>query len=45
MYDDVRSAASPSATLLDFSQSTYEAAATLGKWDRNGLERQVLVVS
>lgn len=45
MYDDVRSAASPSAMLLDFCQSTYEAAATLGKWDRNGLERQVPVVS
>jgi Family of unknown function (DUF5996) len=40
MYDDVRSSASPSATLLEFCQSTYEAGATLGKWDRNGLERQ-----
>ncbi len=45
MYDDVRSAALPSAALLDFCQSTYEAGATLGKWDRNGLERQVPVVS
>ena len=39
MYDDVRTSASPSATLLDFCQTTYEAAATLGKWDRKALER------
>ena len=39
MYDDVRTSASPSAALLDFCQSTYEAAATPGKWDRNALER------
>jgi hypothetical protein len=39
MYDDVRTSASPSAALLDFCQSTYEAGATLGKWDRNALER------
>ncbi len=39
MYDDVRNSASPRETLLDFCQSTYEAGATLGKWDRNALER------
>jgi Family of unknown function (DUF5996) len=39
MYDDVRSSASPRATLLDFCQSTYEAGATLGQWDRDALER------
>jgi hypothetical protein len=39
MYDDVRSAASPKAMLLDFMQSTYEAAATLANWDRPALER------
>jgi Family of unknown function (DUF5996) len=39
MYDDVRRAASPSAALLEFCQSTYEAAAILGKWDRTALER------
>jgi hypothetical protein len=39
MYDDVRSSASPSAALLDFCQSTYEAGATLGGWDRDLLER------
>lgn len=39
MYDDVRTASSPAASLLDFCQSTYEAAATLENWDRNSLER------
>jgi Family of unknown function (DUF5996) len=41
MYDDVRNSASPSETLLDFCQSTYEAAATLGHWERKSLERNV----
>jgi len=40
-YDAVRSAVSPDETLLDFLQSTYEAAATLGGWDRAALERVV----
>jgi len=39
MYDDVRSAADPRAMVLEFLQSTYEAAATLGRWDRENLER------
>jgi hypothetical protein len=39
MYEDVRAATSPSADLLEFCQSTYEAAAELGKWDRSALER------
>jgi hypothetical protein len=38
-YDAVRSAADPDAALLDFAQSTYEAAATLAGWDRAALER------
>jgi len=38
MYDQVRLAPSPSGALLDFLQSTYEAGATTGKWDRDGLE-------
>lgn len=38
-YDEVRAAESPSAELLAFCQSTYEAAAELGKWDRQLLER------
>lgn len=38
-YDSVRTAPDPRQALLDFLQSTYEAGATLGKWDRAGLER------
>jgi hypothetical protein len=38
-YDVVRAAESPDATLLAFLQSTYEAAADLGRWDRAALER------
>ena len=41
MYDDVRRAQAPSATLMEFLQSTYEAGATAGKWDRESLERPV----
>ena len=37
-YDAVRTASDPDATLLAFLQSTYEAAATLAKWDRSALE-------
>ena len=39
MYDDVRDSDSPREALLDFCQSTYEAGAKLGKWDRLGLEK------
>jgi hypothetical protein len=38
-YDDIRLVPSPRAALLDFCQSTYEAAATLARWDRAELER------
>jgi hypothetical protein len=38
MYDHVRRAQSPSGTLLDFLETTYEAGATTGKWDRGALE-------
>jgi hypothetical protein len=38
-YDAVRTAATPDTALLDFAQSTYEAAATLREWDRAALER------
>jgi hypothetical protein len=41
MYEDVRKAESPTASLLTFCQSTYEAAANFGNWDRAALERQV----
>jgi len=40
MYDEVRSADSPSSTLLAFCQSTYAAGAELAKWDRENLERK-----
>jgi hypothetical protein len=39
MYEDVRRAASPTAALFDFCQSTYEAGANLAHWDRASLER------
>ncbi|MDQ2932530.1 MAG: DUF5996 family protein [Gemmatimonadota bacterium] len=38
-YEAVRSAADPDADALDFFQSTYETAASLGDWDRPSLER------
>jgi hypothetical protein len=37
-YASVRAAEDPDATLLAFFQSTYEAAAELGRWDRAALE-------
>ena len=37
-YDAVRTAHNPDAALLDFLQSTYEAAAISAKWDRDALE-------
>lgn len=38
-YDAVRRSADPDGMILDFLQSTYEAAANLGGWDRAALER------
>ncbi len=40
LYDDVRKASDPRSAVLDFLQSTYEAGADLGNWDRAALERQ-----
>ncbi|XZF16239.1 DUF5996 family protein [Chitinophagaceae bacterium MMS25-I14] len=37
-YDDVRTAADPEEYLMSFLQSTYEAAATTGNWNRVNLE-------
>jgi hypothetical protein len=37
-YDAVRTATAPDRALLDFLQSTYEAAANAAKWDRDALE-------
>jgi hypothetical protein len=39
MYDDVRRASSPKTALLEFLQSTYDAGANLGNWNRPELER------
>ncbi len=38
-YEEVRKSQSPSKTLLDFCQSTYQAGATLANWPRADLER------
>ncbi|MGB7931094.1 MAG: DUF5996 family protein [Gammaproteobacteria bacterium] len=37
-YEAVRQAGNPDSMLLEFAQSTYEAAADLGGWDRHALE-------
>jgi hypothetical protein len=37
-YDAVRMSDNPDNTLLEFLQSTYDAAATTAKWDRDALE-------
>jgi hypothetical protein len=37
-YEAVRTAADPEQALMEFLTSTYEAAASLGKWDRGALE-------
>jgi hypothetical protein len=39
-YEVVRTSDSRDEVLLNFLQSTYEAAATCGNWDRRALERQ-----
>jgi hypothetical protein len=39
-YEQVRRAPSPDDAVLEFAQSTYEAASTLGRWDRAALEEQ-----
>ncbi len=41
-YEDVRTASSPDEVLLDFAQSTYEAAAKLGGWPIAALEEASL---
>jgi hypothetical protein len=37
-YDAVRTASDPKTALMEFLQSTYDAAAETGKWDRANLE-------
>jgi hypothetical protein len=39
MYEDARLSPSPHETVLEYCQSTYEAAANLANWDRAALER------
>jgi hypothetical protein len=36
-YEEMRRAESPDAALLEFARSTYDAASTLGNWDRAAL--------
>lgn len=38
-YNAIQEAKNPESTLLDFLNSTYEAAAKTSNWDRNSLER------
>ena len=39
-YEAVRAAGDPEASLTQFLEDTYEAAATRGRWDRAALERR-----
>ena len=39
-YESVRTSSSPQEELTAFFESTYKAAADLGKWDRRSLERR-----
>lgn len=39
-YEAVRTAVDPDEVLLQFLQSTYEAAAALARWDRDALEHK-----
>jgi hypothetical protein len=41
-YEAVRAAGDPDRAIRLFVDSTYERAATLGRWDRAGLEAQPL---
>jgi hypothetical protein len=38
-YEDVRKSSNPDKAVLDFFETTYEVASTLGSWDRKSLER------
>jgi hypothetical protein len=40
-YEDVRNAADPKVALMEFLETTYEAGAELGHWDRQALERRL----
>jgi len=45
MYEDARRAALPDLAVSEFLESTYEAGATLGSWNRADLERPAQVRS
>jgi hypothetical protein len=36
-YEQMRQTEAPDASLLEFARSTYDAASTLGNWDRAAL--------
>jgi hypothetical protein len=38
-YEEIRQSASPDEALLEFLQSSYEAAADFGAWNRSELEQ------
>jgi hypothetical protein len=40
-YDDLRAAADPQQTLLDFLQNSYAACADAAHWDRQNLDRDI----
>jgi len=40
-YEEVRTSSSPDEVLLSFFQTTYEAAAEFGNWDRSVLDRKM----
>ena len=39
-YEQVRTASSPDAALLEFGQSAYDAVSTLANWERSALEEK-----
>ncbi len=38
MYDQMRASANPAGALLEFLESTYDAASRLAGWDRAALD-------
>jgi hypothetical protein len=43
-YEAVRAASDPAGQIRSFIDSTYDRAATLGRWDRAALDRRALVI-
>jgi hypothetical protein len=41
LYEDVRRSRDPARTLREFFESAYDAAATVGQWDRGLLDRRL----